>query len=246
MTLGGVLVLAAGKSTRIEPLSQGRPKPLLPFAGDALIGWNFRWLASAGLHEAWVNLHYRADDVRAALGDGSAWGVRLRFAHEPEILGTAGAWRALGEHWGATSLVLYGDNVSRFSLSALVETHHRLRTLATIAVFDPAVHANTGIAGGRVVVGADGRVQRFVEGAALEAGELGRVNAGAIVLERALLERVPPGFADFGRDLFPALAAEGALGAYLLEPGGFCLGLDTPQSFAIAESLHATGRISLA
>ncbi|MDX2194686.1 MAG: nucleotidyltransferase family protein [Gemmatimonadales bacterium] len=238
------LVLAAGKSTRIAARAQGRPKPLLDFAGEPLIGWNLRWLATSGVARAWVNLHHRFAEVMDAVGDGSRWQIPVTYSFEPEILGTAGAWRRLAAHWGARSLVVYGDNVSRFSLAALAGAHAAAPagTLATIALFDPARHLNTGIAGGRVLCGADGRVAGFTEGGA---GADGLVNAGVYVLEHALLARLPDGFLDFGRDVFPALAAEGRLHGHVLEPGGFCLGLDTPESFAAGEALLHDHRLVL-
>jgi NDP-sugar pyrophosphorylase family protein len=241
----GTLVLAAGQSTRIAAISKGLPKPLLPIAGQPLIGWNFRWLAGQGVRDVWVNLHYRADTVRETLGDGSAWGVNIHYAPEDDILGTAGAWRQLGEQWGQTSLVVYGDNLVRFELEGLRESHRRSGAAATMALFDPDRHLHTGIAGGRAAVAADGRVDRFVEGGALPLGTRGFVNAGVYLLDRSLLDRLRPGYGDFARDLFPGLAAEGGLHGHLIEDRGFCLGLDTPESFAVADDLIRTERIVL-
>jgi NDP-sugar pyrophosphorylase family protein len=215
-------------------------------AGRPIIGWNLRWLAAAGVREAWVNLHYRADEVRTALGDGSAFGVRLRFSHEPEILGTAGAWKRLAEAWGTTTLVVYGDSLVRFALQGLIAAHAAAGALATIAVFDPEVHAHTGIAGGRVAVDGAGRVSGFVEAGTGADGGRGLVNAGVYLLDRSLLSRLPAGFADFGRDVFPALARDGSLAAHLIEPDGYCLGLDTPDAFAAAEEIIRMDRIRLA
>lgn len=237
------LVLAAGKSTRISSRSGGLPKPLLAFGGRRLIEWNLAWLRGAGVRRAWVNLHYRPEAVRTALGDGTAHGVELSYSHEPELLGTAGAWRHLGPHWGRTTLLLYGDNVSRFSLERFLHAHRATDALATVALFDPSLHANTGIAGGHAVLSEDGRITAFREGAPPRPGLPEYVNAGAYLLERELLERIPPGFQDFGRDIFPLLLETGRLRGHLIEETGFCLGLDTPESFAAAERLLEAGRL---
>src|SRR5690606_14186574 len=117
------LVLAAGRSTRISPVTNGLPKPLLELGGTSLLGWNLSWLRSHGIEEIWINLHHTAERIRAAIGDGAAFGVRVEYAHEPELLGTAGAWRALADRWQDTSLVVYGDNFMRFDLDRLLETH---------------------------------------------------------------------------------------------------------------------------
>jgi NDP-sugar pyrophosphorylase family protein len=207
MMVGGALVLAAGKSTRITPVSRGLPKPLLSLGGEPVIGRNLRWLARSGITQVWVNLHYQAETVRECLGDGSAWGLSIRYVHEPEILGTAGAWRNLADHWRGTTLVVYGDNLARFDVASLVRAHGQAGTVATVALFDPEVHVHTGMAGGKAALNGSGRIRQFVEGGPLPQGTRAMVNVGAYLLEPALLERIPPGFSDFGRDVLPRMAA---------------------------------------
>jgi NDP-sugar pyrophosphorylase family protein len=241
----GVLVLAAGKSTRISPLSAGVPKPLLEFGGKGLIEWTLDWLSAAGVAEVWINLHYRAELVRSTLGDGSRHGVRINYAHEPELLGTAGAWRNVAADWNATSLVVYGDNVMRFGLADFLAAHRRSGAAGTVAVFDPARHQNTGIAGGHLRLAEDGRIEEFREGEPPGPGARAYVNAGAYLLEPEVLASIPPGFQDFGRDIFPRLLAGGRLQGHIIEEDGFCLGLDTPESFAVARRLLGEGEVRL-
>lgn len=238
------LVLAAGKSTRIASVSGGLPKPLLSIGGKPVIARTLEWLSESGVGDVWINLHYRGDDIRSALGDGSRHGVRISWAHEPEILGTAGAFRALAAHWAGTDpvLVVYGDNLMAFDLGAFAAFHARAGARGTVALFDPARHLNTRIAGGRVRLDAASRITAFVEGGTGE----GYVNAGAYLLDPSVAADVAPGFQDFGRDVFPPLARAGALAGHLLEPSGYCLGLDTPESFAVAEQLVASRQVALA
>lgn len=238
-----VLILAAGRSTRITPVSGGTPKPLLPVAGKPIVAHTLEWLAGSGVRSAWMNLHYQAEAIRQALGDGTRFGVALCYSHEPEILGTAGAWKQLIAHWTATSLVIYGDNLMRFDLAAFLAAHRRSGAPATVALFDPARHRNTGIAGGRVRLEGDGKIRQFVEGGEAASG---LVNAGAYLLEPVVGEAIGPGFQDFARDVFPGMAGAGRLAGHRLENGAFCLGLDTPESFRRAEELvHAeTVRLS--
>lgn len=237
------LLLAAGNSTRIYPISKGRPKPLLEVGGDAIIARNLRWLASQGVTDVFVNLHYRPDEIRAFVADGGRFGSRVTYSHEPEILGTAGAARKLHEHFRERFLVVYGDNLLDTDIDELLAEHVRSKALATIAVFDRGHHPHTGIAGGRVRVDASGRVIDFREGADDSVSPL--VNAGVYVLEPQVLDHVPPGvFSDFARDVFPAMLAAG-------EPiqasriTGYCLGIDTPESFDRAGDLVMSGKIEL-
>ncbi len=233
----GVLVLAAGKSSRIAAVSGGAPKPLIAVGGASVLEHNLRWLGGQGVRELWINLHYRPDAIREAVGDGSRFGLRVRYSHEPEILGTAGAWKRLEAYWSGTSLVVYGDNLLRFDLAAFGRRHQAAGAAATIALFDPEVHRHTGIAGGHVELGPSGRVVRFVEGPRPADGRRHYVNAGAYLLEPGVAAALGAGFQDFARDLFPRLAAEGRLGGHVLEPDGYCLGIDTPASLATAQAL---------
>jgi mannose-1-phosphate guanylyltransferase len=237
------LFLAAGKSTRIHPVSKGRPKPLLDVGGDAIIARNLRWLAAEGVTELLINLHYRADEIRAFVGDGSAFGVQVRYSHEREILGTAGAAKRLEREWGGRFLVVYGDNLLSTDLSKLIADHEASGARATILVFDRLVHPHTGIAGGRVRVDAEDRIVEFAEGAGDEISSL--VNAGVYVLEPEVLELVPPEtFYDFGKEVFPALLARGdRLQASRVTD--YCLGIDTPESFERALALVASGEVKL-
>jgi mannose-1-phosphate guanylyltransferase len=210
--------------------------------GRSLLEWNLRWLTAAGMGPIWINLHYRPDEVRRAVESMDLPGEEIRFSHEDPILGTAGAWRELAPEWDETTLVVYGDNLTRFDLGAFSAAHRAARVLATVALFDPARHANTGIAGSRVVIGADRRVEGFEETRGGAAGP-SLVNTGACLLEPVLAERIAPGYADFGGDVFPALVRDRALAAHVIEDGGFCLGLDTPAHFELGREMVESGKV---
>lgn len=239
------LVLAAGNSTRIAGVARGVPKPLLPLAGKAILVRNLEWLAGQGVKSVWINLHYRPELIREVVGTGEAWGLAVRYSYEPSILGTAGAWRNLEREWSATSLVVYGDNLLRLDLHRFVGHHLRTGGLATVAVFDPSRHANTGIAGGYVELDTATRVRRFIEGARPPGAAAAYVNAGAYLLEPELRHHMGGGFQDFAKDVFPPLAEEGRLFAYLLADEDYCLGVDTPESLAVARELVRSARIVL-
>src|ERR671919_1327492 len=85
------IVLSAGYGTRLWPLTEARPKPAIPILGKPLVGYVAEYLADYGIDEIVVNLHHRPESVRAALGDGSKFGVKLHYVEEPVILGTSGA-----------------------------------------------------------------------------------------------------------------------------------------------------------
>lgn len=232
------LVLAAGKSTRISAVAQGRPKPLLEVGGAPVLGHNLALLARHGVTDVWINLHHEPQAIHAAVGDGAQWGVSVSYSHEDPILGTAGAVRKLARDLGAgTFLVLYGDNFTNCDLTALLAYHRAAAAVATIAVFDATTAGHSGIAGGTVQVDSGGRVERFVEGP--EAIQVSRlVNAGIYALEPSVLDSIPDGFSDFGKDIFPRLlAGHQPVSAFVMN--GFCLALDTPESYERARRIYS-------
>ena len=237
-----VLVLAAGWSTRIRAVAGDLPKPLLAVAGRPILDHTLRWLAASGVRDVWINLHYEGEQIRRFVGTGARHGLRVRYSEEDPILGTAGAVKKLEREWTQTFLVVYGDNLVRFTLAPLLERHRQSGAFVTVALFDPARHPFTGIAGSRVVM-VDGLIQRFTEGAPECEG--GLVNAGVYAVEPAIGRFIPDGqFCDFGRDVFPRLLAEGApLGGHVID--GYCLGLDAPGPLARGLELIRSGEVRI-
>ena len=223
-------MLAAGRGTRLAPVANGVPKPLVDVGGVTPLEHALRWVVAMRPERVWINVHEGAALVRERIG-AVVDGVPVSYSYEPDLLGTAGAWKQLATEWDATSLVVYGDNIMRFDLAALLRAHRAHGALATIAVFDPDLHANTGIGGGRVTLAGD-RVARFEEG-----GARGLVNAGVYGLEPELQDQIPFGFSDFGADVLPVLAAQGLLAAHVIEEGAYCLGVDTPERLALARDM---------
>ena len=243
---GRALVLAAGLGSRLRAIAGDRPKPLMPFGGATVLAHNLRWLAASGVNDVWINLHYAAEAITTEIGDGSAFGLAIHYVYEPQLLGTAGALANIADAVAGPMWVVYGDSLVRCDLSAMAAAHARTGAAAPLALCDRDRHPHTGVAGGRVLAEADGRVTAFVEGADAALSPL--VNAGVYRIEPSLLDLIPTGRAvDFGHDVFPAMLATGReLFAHTLEPDAYCLGLDTPESFAIGERLLAERRVVLA
>jgi NDP-sugar pyrophosphorylase family protein len=201
-------------------------------------------VASSGIQDIWINVHYEANAIREVLGDGKNYGVRLRYVYEPCLLGTAVALRNLPSTVAYPILVVYGDNLLKFELWRLADRHRDTQPEATVVAFDQSHHVSTGIAGGRIVCNAQGFATRFIEHAACTSTI---VNAGVYLVEASILDLLPPGqFMDFGRDLFPTMLRVGRrLAIHMIEPGGYCLGLDTPESYAKGLRLFQSRQLNL-
>jgi len=236
------LVLAAGRGSRLARVARTYPKPLVEIAGASVLAHNVRWLAGAGVRHIWMNLHHRPEPIRRAIGDGSAFGVSVSYLFEPTLLGTAGAALNLAYAWRRHLLVVYGDNLVRFSLADFLRFHEAHGDPVSIAVFDPLTQPNTGIAGGRVRLGPGGRVESFTEGKGAGGG---LVNAGVYLLAPEVRGAIPADHpSDFGRDVFPSLLGAGIpMRGYAIE--GFCLGLDTPAAYGRAIEMVHRGEVSI-
>ncbi|MGI8566704.1 MAG: sugar phosphate nucleotidyltransferase [Pyrinomonadaceae bacterium] len=129
------MILAAGYGTRLWPLTIDRAKPAIPFLNRPLVGYVAEYLARYGCDEVAVNLHHQSESVRAALGDGSRFGVRLHYVEEPEILGTSGALDNAREFLeGDTFVVINGKLATDIDLNGAVDTHRRTGALATLVL----------------------------------------------------------------------------------------------------------------
>ena len=113
------MILAAGLGTRLRPLTNHAPKCMLPLAGRPLIDWELQWLGSFGVTECVINLHYLPDMVRAYVGDGSQYGMRVHYSYEPELLGTAGAVKKVADFFDEPFYVIYSDNFSQWDIAKL-------------------------------------------------------------------------------------------------------------------------------
>ena len=204
------VVLVGGFGTRLRPLTNSVPKPMLPVVHVPIIERLVLNLARGGVTEVVLGLGFRPEPFVEAFPDGTCGGVVLRYAVEPEPLDTAGAIRFAADAAGIdeTFVVANGDILTDLDVGRLVE-FHRARgaeaTLHLIPVDDPSAF-------GVVAVDDDGRVERFVEKPPPGTAPSNLINAGTYVLEASVLERIPAmQKTSIERVTFPAIAAAGGL-----------------------------------
>jgi len=195
------MVLAAGKGTRLFPLTGEMPKPMAPVVDTPIIRHIFELLSGHGVTEAHVNVHYLADALLAAYGEESRVnGMTVRLSREDELLGTAGGVKRLAENFEGTFVVVSGDALTDVDLGELVRLHKEKGALATIAlrrVFDTSEF-------GVVELDGDGNILGFQEKPDPKEAISTLANTGIYVFEPRALEYVPEDtFFDFARDVFP-------------------------------------------
>lgn len=199
--------MAGGEGTRLRPLTSNVPKPLLPVVGEPIMGHLLRLLAAHGVDEAVVTVQYLASAIRSYFGDGSDYGVRLSYSRERTPLGTAGSVKnAEARLHGEPFLVVSGDSLTDVDLSELIAFHQRTGAMVSVAL----VRKPNVIEFGNVIMGADGRIERFVEKPSWGQVVSDLVNTGIYVMDPRVLELVPGGEpADWSADVFPQLMAAG-------------------------------------
>ncbi|MDH4196072.1 MAG: nucleotidyltransferase family protein, partial [Candidatus Aminicenantes bacterium] len=209
------ILLAAGKGTRLKPLTDRTPKVMIPVAGKPLLEWHVRQLAAAGIKDIFINLHHLPEKIRAYFRTGRTWGVRIRYSYEPEILGTAGAVKKLKEHLDSEPfLVVYGDNFIELDYAGLIAYARRKNGVGTVAVVKKADVQGSGI----VKIGPGHRILRFAEKPRPEDVFSHWVNAGIFYFHPGVFEFIGSHHSDFSYDVLPSiLQRRGRLFAYKLE-----------------------------
>jgi mannose-1-phosphate guanylyltransferase len=233
------LILAGGEGTRLRPLTSTVPKPVVPLVDRPFIAFMLDWLRVHGVDDVIMSCGFLASGVRNVLGDGSAYGVRLRYMEEPRPLGTGGALKFAESLLDERFLMLNGDVLTDLDVSAQLALHEQRGARATLAltpVEDPSAY-------GLVRTRPDGAVSGFVEKPAPDQIDTQNISAGIYVLERSVLELLDSDRpASIERDVFPRLVGEG-LYAYVGE--GYWLDIGTPErylegTFDILEGTVAT------
>jgi NDP-sugar pyrophosphorylase family protein len=199
------IVLSAGYGTRLWPLTEDRTKPAIPILGKPLVGYVAEYLARFGVNEIIVNLHHRPESVKEALGNGSDFGVKLRYVEEPEILGTSGALDNAREFFETdTFVVVNGKIITDINLAAAFETHRKREALATLVLL-PNIRRERF----SVVETRDGLITRF-GGMPTEETLEPLMFTGIHILEPGIFEYIPRGvFSDSVIDVYPQAIAKG-------------------------------------
>lgn len=199
------MILAAGVGSRLDPLTRNRPKALMSICNRPVMEHIVELLQRHGIHDIVVNVHYLADQIISYFGDGSAWGVRIRWVHEKELLGDAGSAKNAENMFNKSTLIILGcDDFSNIDITELLLSHAASGAIATIAatpVEDPSDY-------GVIITDIDGRIRRFVEKPSSCESISNLANTGIYVLEPDVFRLIPssvPCF--FNTQLLPDLLA---------------------------------------
>ena len=219
------VILVGGEGTRLRPLTSTVPKPVVPLVDRPFIAFMLEWLARHGVDDVVMSCGFLATAVRNVLGDGSQYGLRLRFVEEPEPRGTAGALKYAEDLLDERFLMLNGDVLTDIDLTAQIAQHEAtgaVGTLALVSVADPTAY-------GLVRLHDDQAVKEFVEKPSADQIDTRLISAGAYVLERAVLDLIPADRnVSIEREVWPQLVGKGLFG-YAAE--AYWLDIGTPERY---------------
>lgn len=219
------VILVGGEGTRLRPLTSTVPKPVVPLVDRPFIAYMLEWLRGHGVDDVIMSCGFLATSVRNVLGDGSGYGLKLRFVEEPDPRGTAGALKFAESMLDEEFLMLNGDVLTDIDLTAQIAQHRdsgAKATLALVPVEDPTAY-------GLVHLLADNAVRDFVEKPSSDQIDTNLISAGAYVLSREILELVPPDRnVSIEREVWPRLVGNGLYG---YPSSSYWLDIGTPERY---------------
>ncbi len=195
------VILAGGKGTRMRPLTNLTPKPMLPLINRPFMEYFVTRLKSFGINEIILSTGYLPDAFTSYFGDGSKFGIKLVCVTEESPLGTCGAVKNVEKHLGNEAFMVFnGDVLTTINLKSMISFHKSKKADITISlapVEDPTAY-------GLVPIDSNGKVKEFLEKPSMEEISTNLINAGTYIIEPHMMGHVPAGENySFERGLFP-------------------------------------------
>ncbi|MDN2712001.1 NDP-sugar synthase [Janthinobacterium sp. SUN118] len=215
------MILAAGKGTRVRPLTYDLPKPMIPILGKPVMAYLVEHLSRYGITEIMVNVSYLHEKIEEYFGEGHQFGVQIGYSFEgytndagevvPEPLGSAGGMKKIqefGNFFDETTIVLCGDALIDLDIKSALFEHRRKGALASVITLE--VPWDKVSSYGVVVSDADGRIRAFQEKPAQADALSNCVSTGIYIFEPEVLALIPSDRPfDIGSELFPLLVEKG-------------------------------------
>ena len=198
--------MVGGKGTRLRPLTDNRPKPILPVLDKPCLSYLIRSLADGGIENVILACGYRSEAMAAAIGDGTAEGIKIEYSYEDVPMGTAGAIKLLEDKLDETFIAVNGDVFADIDLKGEIEDHKRTGASLTMSLLRMDNVNEFGVA----VTDDTGRVTGFQEKPPKGTELSDLANTGIYVIEKEILKYVPKGVMyDFSKELTPDIMSKG-------------------------------------
>ena len=201
------VVMAGGFGTRIQPLTNSRPKPMLPIMNKPMMEHTMMTLKDLGITEFIVLLYFKPEIIQEHFGDGSDFGIKITYVVPDEDYGTAGAVKLAQEYIGDDNfIIISGDLVTDFDFQKIFDYHAEKKSKLTITL----TSVDNPLEFGVVIADEEGKIEKFLEKPSWGEVFSDTINTGIYIIEPEILEYIPKNENyDFGKDLFPTLMREG-------------------------------------
>jgi mannose-1-phosphate guanylyltransferase/phosphomannomutase len=236
------VVMAGGEGSRLRPLTVQRPKPLVPVVNKPIMQHILELLKRHGIYDVVVTLHYLAEEIEAYFGDGSDFGVNLRYTIEDTPLGTAGSVKK-AEEWlrDDTFLIISGDALTDIDLTEFLRSHRQKEAEASICL----VRVESPLEYGVVITDGDGRVRRFLEKPEWSEVFSDTVNTGIYCIEPSVLDYMEPEkIYDWSGDIFPQMLRE-RRPLFGYQATGYWCDVGGLQAYRQAQADALSGRVEI-
>ena len=201
------VVMAGGFGTRIQPLTNSRPKPMLPIINKPMMEHTMMTLRDLGIKEFIVLLYFKPEIIKNYFGDGSDFGIKISYVVPDEDFGTAGAVKLAEDLIGDDNfIIISGDLVTDFDFQKIFDYHKEKNAKLSITLTSVENPLEFGV----VIANADGKIEKFLEKPSWGEVFSDTINTGIYIIEPEILKYIPKNENyDFGKDLFPRLMKEG-------------------------------------
>ena len=200
------VILAGGEGTRLRPLTEKMPKPMIPVAGRPCVEYSIMSLVRGGFRDMVITTGYLSDKLIRNIGHGKDVGARVLYSFESEPAGTAGAVKMICPFLESPFVVLHGDTLTSIDIRAIYDDHVKSKAVVTMAVTEVDDPSEFGV----VEIDGDGFIKSFQEKPSREEARSNLINAGIYVINKEIMDAVPEYTKyDFAKQLFPMLLAEG-------------------------------------
>lgn len=235
------LFLAGGMGTRLRPLTEHLPKPMVPVMSLPLLERNILKLKNFGIDEVILSTCYKSHHIENHFGDGSRLGVPVHYLREEIPLGTGGAIKNAAPYITATTIVFNSDILCEIDFAAMLELHRQKRAVATIAatrVDNPTLY-------GVLEHDHHGYIRSFKEKPAPHEITSPYINAGVYIIEPEMLAEIPSGRAvSVERETYPTMLQKGYKIA-IFPSSSYWLDIGTPEKYLQAHKDILQGRYSI-
>ncbi len=206
--LSTAFILAGGKGTRLRPLTNNTPKPMIGIKGKPILEYVIELLSKYHVKNAVMALGYKAEQIKEYFGTGEKWDMNIEYVIEKKPLGTGGPLRLAKNLLLDEFLMFNGDNLTNINLNDMHTFHKKNNAYATIALTSVKDPKNFG-----VIELQGNQIKRFIEKPVKPESNL--INSGTYILKPEVIDMLPKGYSLIEEAVFPKLSEEGKLYGYV-------------------------------